>query len=223
MWGAVKCTGRLTGSAAKLGSKVAKGRCRLTLQSLAVDYPGDASLADLRKKVTESLLPRGPSAKEDSAKYRDIVLRAASPIKFAAESILADFGYSVDRKPPYEKRPGGAELWWGTVKNFYRFESAAERRERGVASVVSERLKRTSAREAAWYLSRTNDFALAVADRKRDIIIRLDSDLDAALRRCDIERADAQNPTLAKTIIPNLALAVYLDALRRRSSKIQPI
>ena len=104
---------------------------------------------------------------------------------------MADFGYSVDRKPPYEKRPGGAELWWGTVKNFYRFESAAERRSIGVAIVFSERLKRTSARGAARYRSHTNDFALAVADRHRDIISRVDSGLSAALRRCDIERAGA--------------------------------
>ena len=75
--------------------------------------------------------------------------------------------------------------------DFYRFASGAERRRRGVAGIVCERLKRTTAREAAWYLSRANDFALAVAERQRDIISRADSDLAAALRRWDIERADA--------------------------------
>ena len=190
-WAASKCAGWLTGSAAKIGGEVAKERCRLALRSLTVDYPGEASLVDLAKQVAERLPSRGATAKEASSKYRDIVLRTASPLKFEAWSILADLGYAADRTPPCEKRPNWAELWWDTVKNFYRVASDAERRDTGGSSTVSERLKRTSDREAAWYLSHTGDFALAVADRRYDVISRAAPDLYAALRGWGREMEDA--------------------------------
>ena len=148
-WGAVKCAGWLTGSSAKLGGEVAKERCRMALRSLAVDYPGDAILVDSRKNVTEST-PRVPTEKEVSRNYRDIAMRAPSPLKCAEESILKDFGYSAHRAPPCGKRLSGTEIWRDTVGDFYRIASASERRDRGVSSISSERLNRTSDREAAW-------------------------------------------------------------------------
>ena len=115
----------------------------------------------------------------------------SSPLKFAAVSILVDFGYSADRSPPYKKRFIGTEHWLDTVENFYRSESDAERRRRGVSSIAIERMGRTIAREAAWYLSRTNDFALAEAGRQYDIISRANPNRGDSLRRWGSEKADA--------------------------------
>ena len=43
--------------------EVSEGRCRLALRSLAVDYPGGASLADLGKKKK---VEGGPPPRADS-------------------------------------------------------------------------------------------------------------------------------------------------------------
>ena len=37
-------------------------------------------------------------------------MKAAPPCKFAAESMLAEYGFASDRAPPYEKRLGGTNL-----------------------------------------------------------------------------------------------------------------
>ena len=115
---------------------------------------------------------------------------AASPLGIASGPILEDFGYSAHRAPPYGKRFNGAELWWGEVKNFYRFAQDAERWGRVASSIARVGMGRTSAREAAGRLSRER-FSLTVSGRQRHTISRVDSDIDAALRRWGIEKADA--------------------------------
>ena len=46
-------------------------------------------------------------------------------------------------------------------------------------------MDRTSEREAAGYISHTNDFAVAVADRNYDVLSMIDADLIAALKKRD--------------------------------------
>ena len=48
-------------------------------------------------------------------------MQTAAPCKFAAESMLAEYGFPTDMTPPYEKRFNGTELRLGAIKNFYRF------------------------------------------------------------------------------------------------------
>ena len=112
-------------------------------------------------------------------------MKTESPCKFAAESMLSDYGFATDRAPPYEQRFNGAELWRDEIKNFYIFSSASDRRDKGVAGLVLERTGRTWGREASGYITHTEDFALAVADRRYEMLKRVDSDLVAALRKWD--------------------------------------
>ena len=63
-------------------------------------------------------------------------MKTASPCKFAAESMLAEYGFSTDATPPYEKRFSGTEIWRGAIKNFYRFPAASDRRDKGVAGLA---------------------------------------------------------------------------------------
>ena len=42
---------------------------------------------------------------------------------------------------------------------------------------------RTGSRESPCYISHTDDFALAVADRQYEMLIRVDADLVATLRK----------------------------------------
>ena len=110
-------------------------------------------------------------------------MKTASPRKFAAESMLAEYGFATDRAPPYEKRFNGTELWWGAIKNFYRFPYAADRRDKGVAGLVLGRMGRTWGREDSCYITHTDDFAIAVTDRQYEMIIRADAAVVAALTK----------------------------------------
>ena len=190
-WGPAKCTAWLTGRASGLGEEIAMERCMLALGALGVAFPITSTLGQARKCVEDHLPPRGPRARSDAKNYRDIAMNVASSRKFAIDSILAEHGFTSDRTHPYEKRFSGTELWWASVKNFYRFASLAERKEKGVMGIVSKRLGRTTPGEAAGYMAHANDFALAVTDRNYDAISRADCDLAAALRKWDDASGDA--------------------------------
>ena len=108
---------------------------------------------------------------------------ASSPEKFDIEESLARYGHSADRAPPCERRPNGAELWWAAVRNFYRSASATERRGKGGASILLGRANRDEGREAACFVSHTNDFAVDVADRNYDFLTMVDVDLVTAAKK----------------------------------------
>ena len=163
----------------------------LALGALGVALPANSTMGEARKCVEDHLPPRGPKARGDAKNYRDIAMNVASSRRFAIDSILAEHGYSSDRTPPYEKRFNGTELWRASLKNFYRFASLGERKANGVMGIASERLGRTTPREAAGYMAHTNDFAIAVADRNYDAISRVDCDLAAALQKWGDARGDA--------------------------------
>ena len=116
-------------------------------------------------------------------KYREVATKTASSRKFAAASMLAEYGFSTDRPPPYEKWFNGTELWWVAIKNYYRFPAASDRRDKGVAGPVLGRMGRAGSRESSGYISHTDDFPLAVADRQYEVLIRVDADLVASLRK----------------------------------------
>ena len=184
-WGGAKCANWLTGSAVTLEEGAAKERCRRTLTTIGGELVGDLDIRDLQAVVTERPPTFKGREKGAARKYREIVMETASPCRFAAESLLAEYGFFTDRTPPYEKRFNGTELWWASVKNFYRFSSVSERKDKGVGGLVLGGMGRTSDREASGYITHTDDFALAVTDRDYDMLNRVDSDLAAALRKWD--------------------------------------
>ena len=150
------------------------GRCVLALGTLGVDLPVAGTLGRGRKCVEVHLPPRGPRARPEAAKYRDIVLKDDRPYKFATESIVAGRGFTEDRTPPYGKRLSGADLCWSSVKNFDRFASSTEREKRkGRIGIVPGQLDRTAQR-GIQDTCRTHDCVLSAADRDHDNISRVD-------------------------------------------------
>ena len=72
------------------------------------------------------------------------------------------------------------------IKNCYRSPASAERREKGgAAAIILGRMDRASEREAAGYISHTDDFAVTVADTNYDFLSMVDADLVAALKKRD--------------------------------------
>ena len=65
------------------------------------------------------------------------------------------------------------------------FSPSTERREKGTSAIILGRMDRTGEREAAGYISHTNDFAVDVADRNYDFLSMVDADLVAALKKRD--------------------------------------
>ena len=98
-WGQAKCTAWLTGREARIREGLAMERCILSLGAMGVDFPIAGTLEQARKCVEDHLAPRGPRSRSYSANYRDIVLEAVSPYKFATESSLAERGFTADRTP----------------------------------------------------------------------------------------------------------------------------
>ena len=190
-WGPAKCAAWLTGRASGLGDEVAMERCMLALGAMAVAPPTNSTLDQARKCVDDHLPPRGPRSRGGGKNYREIAMNVASSHRFAIDALLEERGFSSERTPPYEKRFNGTELWWASVKNFYRFASLDERKAKGVMGIVTERLGRTTPREAAGYMAHTSDFALAVAARNYDAISRVDCDLADALQKWDDARGKA--------------------------------
>ena len=88
---------------------------------------GDVDLDAIQADVAEG--PPTFMAREKGAaqKYRAAVMQKEPPCKFAAESMLAEYGFATDRTPPYAKRFNGDELRWGAIKTFYVFSSAADK------------------------------------------------------------------------------------------------
>ena len=98
---------------------------------------GFAKVGSGRPTSTTKHPARGPTETEASRKYRDIDLVAASQLKFAAESIFADVGYSASRAPPCEIRPNAAELWRCTAGDF--IDSHRMQRQQEGSPVLSAR------------------------------------------------------------------------------------
>ena len=68
---------------------------------------GDLDLRALQAVVTECLPTFKGREKSAARKYREIAMETASPCRFAAESLLVEYGFLKDRAPPYEKRFSG--------------------------------------------------------------------------------------------------------------------
>ena len=165
---------------------MAKERCRRTLAT-----PGGVIIEEGDLDALQAIVTGRPptfKAREKGAaqKYREVATKTASSRKFAAASMLAEYGFSTDRPPPYEKWFNGTELWWVAIKNYYRFPAASDRRDKGVAGLALGGMWRAGGREASGYIPHTDDFALAVADRQSEMLIRADADLEAALRKRDL-------------------------------------
>ena len=63
------------------------------------------------------------------------------------------------------------------------FSPSTERREKGTSAIILGRMDRTGEREAAGYISHTNDFAVDVADRDYDFLRSVGVDLVTALKK----------------------------------------
>ena len=111
----------------KLAGGVEKERCRRTLTTIGGEAVGDVDLEALQAAVAERLPTFKARDKGADQKYREIAMKTAAPCKFAAESMLAEYGFATDRTPPYAKRFNGDELRWGAIKTFYVFSSAADK------------------------------------------------------------------------------------------------
>ena len=147
--GAAQCAALLTGRAENVREGLAMARRMLVLRAIGVDFPAPGALGKARDCVDDHIPPRGPNAWGESTMYSDIVLQASSMCKFATVSSVEGRGFTTDRMHPYEKRISGKDLWWASVRNFYRSASATERRTKGVIGIAPGRLDRTTESEAA--------------------------------------------------------------------------